>query len=103
MITPKLFKAWHAHVRESTDDFFDMQEFGSGSGRLSLVALTVSVVVAAPIDHRYEWDISNQSEQLLIDESNAKSDHGVDFYSPRCSPWSRASTTAKQATSTTPG
>ena len=58
----------------------------SGSSRLSLAAIRAGKVVMPPIDYRYQWDLGIQEHRALFKDVYAL----VEYFSPRCSPWSRA-------------
>ena len=66
------------------------QEFMSGSGRLSASGYQTGVPVMFPVDHRYSWDMGLVDHQRLLDSAYMASKVHVDFFSPRCAPWSRA-------------
>ena len=75
-----------------------MQAFCSGSSRFSLAGYKHGMRVGFPVDHRYGWDIGVLEHQVLLDEVDSAFGVAVDFYSPRCSPWSKANTTSKAET-----
>ena len=62
---PKLIWSWLAHVRKSVGDVSDRQEYCSGLPWLSYAGMDLSFVVVTPMDHSYELNFSNQSEQYV--------------------------------------
>ena len=65
----------------------DLQEFCSGSGRLSLGSLYAGFIIAFPVDFRYQWDLRLPQHRKLLDQLDSR----VSFYAPRCGPWSSLS------------
>eukprot|EP00974_Lingulodinium_polyedra_P037294 3578150-Lingulodinium_polyedra.AAC.1 len=67
-----------------------MQEYVSGSGRLSMQCLTEGLKVAFPVDYRYGWDLGCVEHQRLLKAVRP----GLEFYAPRCTAWSVSSNRA---------
>ena len=61
-----------------------LHEIFSGSGRLSLSGLMLTLRVGFPIDFRYGWDLSLPEHRKLIDKVDTFFDTHFCFYSPRC-------------------
>ena len=71
VITPRLCWARHSWVRECVDvDTFDPMQCSSGSFRLNLISMLMSRLLCPPVDHRYEWDISGEADEHMLDELN---------------------------------
>ena len=90
-VTPKNARSW---MKKRKGNRFNLWEWCSGSGRLSLIALLSGLCVLFPIDYRYGWDLSLPEHQRLILEIEQDINHGPDvlFASPTCRPWSISST-----------
>ena len=48
------------------------------------------MLVAFPVDHRYGWDIAEASHQTILDDVAKLIHIYLDWFSPRCSPWSKS-------------
>ena len=97
VVTPSNCQQW-IHGLKKLGLTVEMQEFCSGSSRLSLAGYKEGLRVGFPVDHRYGWDIGVPEHQVLLDEVDSVLGVTIDFFSPRCSPWSKANTTSKAET-----
>ena len=71
-----------------------MQEHFSGSSTLSYWAYRSDVAALFPTDMRYGWDLRRKEHQEIINTFYKAFRVLVKFFSPECTPWSQASTTA---------
>eukprot|EP00435_Cladocopium_sp_Y103_P024430 s393_g6.t1 len=90
-VTPYNARSW---ARKNRGKRFQFQEWCSGSGRLSLLAILAGLCVLFPIDYRYGWDLGLPEHQRIIHEVEQDIGGGPDvlFYSPACRPWSISAT-----------
>eukprot|EP00959_Pyramimonas_sp_CCMP1952_P473640 9502074-Pyramimonas_sp.AAC.1 len=103
VVTPLNALQWLHHVTPAMEvnelgHRLDIQEICSGSSRLSLAALHLRLNAGFPVDHRYGWDTGLRDHQHILDEIHDNLGISVQFFSPRCSPWSKANTTSKAET-----
>ena len=89
-ITPANVTAW---VKASSGKGLRWQfwELCAGSGRLSLVLMTASMVVGFPVDYRYGWDLSYPQHQELLRQCYQEFRPAHVFGAPTCTPWTNAS------------
>ena len=89
-ITPANMAAW---VKASSGKGLRWQfwELCAGSGRLSLVLMTASMVVGFPVDYRYGWDLSYPQHQELLRQCYQEFRPAHVFGAPTCTPWTNAS------------
>ena len=57
---------------------------------MTLSCSLMSMLVAFPVDHRYGWDLSDRRHQTIVNDIAEKMKVYMSWFSPRCSPWSRA-------------
>ena len=95
-ITPANVSSW---LRASSKRGlrFQFWELCAGSGRLSLILLTASMVVGFPVDYRYGWDLAHPPHQELIRECQVALQPAHIFAAPTCRPWSVASSSKTPA------
>ena len=75
----------------SEEPSFQVWEWFSGSGRLSLFLALAHVMVGFPVDFRYGWDVGHAPHQVLLKECQETFGPTHIFASPSCTPWSIAS------------
>ena len=85
VVTPHNINGWISIMTHFPTT--DLQEFCSGSGRLSLGSLYEGLTIAFPVDFRYQWDLRLPQHRKLLDQLDSR----VSFYAPRCGPWSSLS------------
>ena len=74
---------------------FHFSECMSGSGRLSLGCLMGGMWISFPVDFRYGWDLRTKNHRRLLGSVFDNINPLVEFYAPKCSPWSSSQTTTK--------
>ena len=91
VVTPSNARAWCDAVRQKLPSL-EFGEYMSGSGRLTLGAYMAGLAVSFPKDFRYGWDMRHKPHRDLLDEITALLPESVEFYAPKCGPWSQAQT-----------
>ena len=89
-VTPQNVRTWLFQCR-ARNLRFQVWEWFSGSGRLSLFLALAHVMVGFPVDFRYGWDVGHAPHQVLLKECQETFGPTHIFASPSCTPWSIAS------------
>ncbi|CAE7923898.1 Smok2b, partial [Symbiodinium necroappetens] len=90
-ITPGNVRLWMQNALSRKRPLrFQVWEWFSGSGRLSLVLLLANLSVGFPVDHRYGWDIGYGPHQALLRECQTAFAPDHLMAAPNCGPWSVA-------------
>lgn len=67
-----------------------LQECMSGSGKLSLFVVKQNCFMMFPVDFRYGWDLGTPAHVKLLAHARSLPRPVVNFFSPNCTPWSKA-------------
>ena len=100
VVTPTNAKQWLQRISalkltNKLHHHLDLQEYFSGSSRLSFTGFKLGLRVGFPVDHRYGWDTTLADHQSILDEIQQTLGISVQYFSPRSSPWAKANTTSK--------
>ena len=92
VVTPDNAAQWTEHILKNFVDHSQLhfQEYMSGSSRMTLCGTLMSLLVAFTVDHRCGWDLNDRKHQRIIDDIAEKLKIYMSWFSPRCSPWSKA-------------
>ena len=83
-----------AHAIKAANLTLDFQEFMSGSSTLTWGCYAAGLTVGFPVDFRYGWNLRDRSHRALLDNLTS----WINWYSPRCSPWSSLSSWQPEVT-----
>ncbi|CAE7724343.1 unnamed protein product, partial [Symbiodinium necroappetens] len=89
-ITPRNVKPW-LKAAAGRGLRWQFWELCSGSGRLSLILMTASMMTGFPVDYRYGWDMSWPEHQQLLRQCYQEFIPAHVFAAPTCTPWTTAS------------
>ena len=96
-ITPKNVKPW-LKAAAGRGLRWQFWELCPGSGRLSLILMTASMMTGFPVDYRYGWDMSWPEHQQLLRQCYLEFNPAHVFAAPTCTPWTTASSSKDRET-----